>query len=480
MKVFSLIWLLCSLVFVQTPFHSLCQELVPNGGFEKYHELPDHWGQWYKCKNWNELKNESGGSKSYLHLDGSIPDSTHPHIIFFNERKIIIEYGKAMMLLESVRILHSNGAPSQRVHISTRLKSSLLKGQKYLVSLRVANASRYTDTAIYNSTGFGIHFSTSQLDRFQISSFQPPEKTTHVLFPGNLFHDGWKKYSFEFVADSNYNFLTIGHFIPDSVLEFYTDDKIHIIHNTMHAFYFLDDVSVLPGWLYITGDTTICKGEKANLRAFNGSKYRWALDDYPDDMISSDSVITVAPKVTTTYKVYSEEDTAEFTVFVKDVGSVSLGKDTTYCTGERFVLYPYLPGAVFMWPDSSLSDSMVVNEAGTYTVYALKNGCTISDSVRINEMYCDCNISLPNTFTPNGDELNETFGVRFGCSIKIYNLRIYNRWGDKVFETQDRNLDWDGSLNGKLSPEGMYVYKLEYTLGNGDTGNINGKVMLMR
>ena len=66
---------------------------------------------------------------------------------------------------------------------------------------------------------------------------------------------------------------------------------------------------------------------------------------------------------------------------------------------------------------------------------------------------------LPNTFTPNGDGLNDTFGVT-GEAIKDFSLIIYNRWGQKVFETDNANQRWDGTYNGINAPQGSYAYNV--------------------
>ena len=66
-------------------------------------------------------------------------------------------------------------------------------------------------------------------------------------------------------------------------------------------------------------------------------------------------------------------------------------------------------------------------------------------------------IFAANAFTINGDNLNETFDIK-GLYIRDYNIKIFNRWGDKVFESSDMNVDWDGYYNGKLSQMDAYIW----------------------
>jgi gliding motility-associated-like protein len=67
---------------------------------------------------------------------------------------------------------------------------------------------------------------------------------------------------------------------------------------------------------------------------------------------------------------------------------------------------------------------------------------------------------MPNTFTPNGDELNQTWHpvITSGIDENDFNLTIYNRWGELIWESYDIYSGWDGTYNGKICPEGVYFY----------------------
>lgn len=102
------------------------------------------------------------------------------------------------------------------------------------------------------------------------------------------------------------------------------------------------------------------------------------------------------------------------------------------------------------------------------TMYYLTvdNGtCKATDSVLVR---ADCSsIYLPSAFTPNGDGLNDVF-MAFGIDLKEFQLAIYNRWGEKIFQTQDITLGWDGTYRGAPSPLGLYVWELETSDKNGN------------
>ncbi|MNU71256.1 hypothetical protein D3C71_606820 [compost metagenome] len=111
------------------------------------------------------------------------------------------------------------------------------------------------------------------------------------------------------------------------------------------------------------------------------------------------------------------------------------------------------------------------------------NGCIGIDTVVI-QVYVDCdNLTLPNVFSPNnnGPEANNTFGLlgTLPC-LETYQLLIFNRWGEQVFETQSTELFWDGTYKGKAQNSGVYFYRLDMKLVNGEEVKKSGNVTLIR
>jgi gliding motility-associated-like protein len=88
-------------------------------------------------------------------------------------------------------------------------------------------------------------------------------------------------------------------------------------------------------------------------------------------------------------------------------------------------------------------------------------------------------VYLPNVFSPNGDGKNDLFYAR-GENISQLNLKVYNRWGELVFESKDINAGWDGKYKGKECAEGVYFYVAEVTFANGETAVKKGNVTLIR
>lgn len=76
-------------------------------------------------------------------------------------------------------------------------------------------------------------------------------------------------------------------------------------------------------------------------------------------------------------------------------------------------------------------------------------------------------IYIPNAFTPNNDGLNDTFGA-IGEGITEFNIQIYNRWGELIFESNDMKTQWDGNYHNEIAPMGVYVYKISAKGPNND------------
>ena len=89
---------------------------------------------------------------------------------------------------------------------------------------------------------------------------------------------------------------------------------------------------------------------------------------------------------------------------------------------------------------------------------------------------------VPTAFSPdgNGDVRNESLCIYGAACIQVLQFRIYDRWGEKVFESTDPNLCWDGTYKGKELNAGVYAYYLSATLNNGTEVKLNGNITLVK
>jgi gliding motility-associated-like protein len=109
--------------------------------------------------------------------------------------------------------------------------------------------------------------------------------------------------------------------------------------------------------------------------------------------------------------------------------------------------------------------------------------CSNSDSVFINVAGVDCdsfNLFIPNAFTPNTDGNNDDFSIFWRCPFQQFNVKIFNRWGEKVFESNDQNFKWDGTYKGALQNPAVFVYLISAVIPNGRQWQYKGSVTLIR
>lgn len=136
----------------------------------------------------------------------------------------------------------------------------------------------------------------------------------------------------------------------------------------------------------------------------------------------------------------------------------SITIDSLLCEDETFV---YSPAGT--WSDGSQIIGVIsLNQEGIYT-YSEDHVCgTTIHEITIDITSCDCNVYIPNAFTPDGNQFNNSFSIVSDCTFQDFHLTIYNRWGELIFESFDGNQNWDGTYNGKLVQDGTYTWKLSY------------------
>jgi gliding motility-associated-like protein len=114
-----------------------------------------------------------------------------------------------------------------------------------------------------------------------------------------------------------------------------------------------------------------------------------------------------------------------------------------------------------------------------------EGGCAATDSITIIVVCNNGNLFVPNTFSPNGDGMNDVFYVRGKGLTTIQSMRIFDRWGQMVFEKRnfapnDPASGWDGTMNGKKAPIDVYIYTIEVICENSVIVPYHGNVALIR
>ncbi|MCB0765028.1 MAG: gliding motility-associated C-terminal domain-containing protein [Flavobacteriales bacterium] len=257
-------------------------------------------------------------------------------------------------------------------------------------------------------------------------------------------------------------------------------------------------VSNASVWLY--GDSLICARDTARLvvsGADPGSVFQWS----PADAIISGqgtAQVTVSPPDPTVYGVTittpsgcTWSGSVGVLVSTIDGGSISAGADETLVLPGTAVQLHAAPstGVDLLWtPGQGLSDPTIadpiatVHTTTTYSVTISDGICTRSASVtiRVHDLVCDePDIFVPNTFTPNNDGNNDRLYVR-GRSIERMEFQVFDRWGEKVFESTDPAVGWDGTFEGRPVDPAVFVYHLTAWCIDGQRFFKKGNVTVVR
>jgi gliding motility-associated-like protein len=157
--------------------------------------------------------------------------------------------------------------------------------------------------------------------------------------------------------------------------------------------------------------------------------------------------------------------------------------------GQTVQLSAQPSGYSYLWnPSTTLNNPTLQNptatpmETTTYAVTITDGECLTKASVRVRveDFICGTpSIYVPSAFTPNADGKNELLKVRGNNITRIY-FALYDRWGEKVFETTSLDHGWDGKFRGKECDPAVYVYYLEIDCAGGASFIDKGNVTLIR
>ncbi|MCO5232208.1 MAG: gliding motility-associated C-terminal domain-containing protein [Chitinophagales bacterium] len=144
---------------------------------------------------------------------------------------------------------------------------------------------------------------------------------------------------------------------------------------------------------------------------------------------------------------------------------VDLGKDTSFCIHKFVTIGNEVSNAlIYEWNTSESSAFIDAKEAGIYTL-KVSNQCGFSiDSIQITQENCECGVFVPSAFSPIGSNSNSSLKPIVTCLLSDYYFAVYNRWGEKMFESSNIGESWDGTKNGKEQPLDGYTYYVKYRL----------------
>jgi|GEM_PF-1383089 len=253
----------------------------------------------------------------------------------------------------------------------------------------------------------------------------------------------------------------------------------------------ITSITVNPSPTLIVSPLTaaICLGNSITLQATSNAIVQW------QGFATGMSNISVTPVATDSYKAIATSalgctSTMSSTINVQASFKLTLTATTNPATKGRNVTFTTsssLPFQITAWQPSSLfanqtanSQTIIANTSGDYyAVGKTAAGCIDTAHVNLQVITINNDLFIPNFFTPNNDGKNDVLKV-YGTSIKSVEMRVFNQWGELIFETKDVNKGWDGTQSSKQQPVGVYIYVVKATLINGDVIDKKGSINLIR
>ncbi|HEX4886744.1 MAG TPA: gliding motility-associated C-terminal domain-containing protein, partial [Luteibaculaceae bacterium] len=261
--------------------------------------------------------------------------------------------------------------------------------------------------------------------------------------------------------------------------------RLYFVRGTNNLCVYTDSVRVRVDFisLQLTDSTTVCANEPTKIKAQTSGNivsYNWSPTTYVIGGINTDSLI-VMPTVPTHYRLrISNADGCSVVDSIKVIpipfsliDAKIIASSAVLSIGNAMTVraepvgpynYQWSPPVYFEIPNA-FSTRYYRNEPGMIYLQVTDGRCFKRDSlfIGLDEIICGPpNIFVPNAFTPNGDGENDKLFVRGNYITDIY-FAVYDRWGERVFETKDQLIGWDGTYKGEPLSPAVFVYYLEIT-----------------
>ncbi len=250
-------------------------------------------------------------------------------------------------------------------------------------------------------------------------------------------------------------------------------------------------IAVHPGdFAHVDSLYNVCPRDSVQFKPTGGVSYQWIPSMYIDS-----PGLSIAPwvhPITSQHYTmiamsqYGCMDTLSLYVSVQPAAAIYLGDSVTIYPGESYQITPQTNCTSFSWsPSSGLNDAYIANPTAmpdVNTIYVVtastESGCVTKDSIAIY-VSPETLLALPNAFTPGNGPNNLFKIIKRGVATLNY-FRVFNRWGNMVYESSNIDDGWDGSYKGKPQPYDVYIYEVEAKTELGRTFHMHGNVTLIR
>jgi len=237
------------------------------------------------------------------------------------------------------------------------------------------------------------------------------------------------------------------------------------------------NVSYIPAPLVNLGnDTSLCQGETLMLNTTTtNATYLWQ-----DNSANSTYTVSQPGTYWVNVSVNNCSTTDTLNVSYTSTPLLNLGNDTTLCIGETLTLNSTTLNATYEWQDNSTNPTFTITQPGIYWVNVSVNNCSAADTLTVDSIDCEIILEMPNVFTPNGDGVNESFVPIEMKGIQQATLQIFNRWGQKLVETNDLVTGWDGKCNTVDCTSGTYFWIVQYSTITNESKTLKGFLTLIK
>ena len=218
------------------------------------------------------------------------------------------------------------------------------------------------------------------------------------------------------------------------------------------------EIIVNPGVLVeFMQEESLCDGEFLTLDAGNpGSTYIWSTGENTQ-IIQVDEQGEYSVVVSNEF--CDDSDTTYLTVY----DHPNYNSSTDLCPDQQLMLSALENGSDYLWSTGETTIDIVVSDEGLYwNKYLDENSCERSDTTLVTLIDETEQVFAPNSFTPNGDGTNDAWKVYGAGFENEFEIQIFNRWGNLIWESKDINASWNGFYKGAKSEPGVYAYKLYF------------------
>jgi gliding motility-associated-like protein len=478
----------------------ILQNLINNPSFEDTVQCPTTLNQLNYSKNWFDPV--TLGSPDFFNSCSTNSNISTP--INFTGKQTA-RTGNAY---SGISPYVSNITSNFREYIKNKLKNSLSSNKSYCLTFYVS----LSDSSSFAISNLGASFSndslviTSGSTPYLINAIPNIENSTVITDSLN-----WTQIQGIYLSNGTENFVTIGNFRDDANTQFLQVKPLNPPSKYSYSYYFVDDVSLIE----INNanasilDTVYTRCSLDSVRVGTDStefaNYSWqaAIGGSGLSSLSCTNCPNPIAKPTLTTKYYlTKQQCSAITmdsvvVMVKTPTVIAnAGPDRVVCPNEVLQLssdsIPYVfygwssntPGSNFTCLCANPQSTIEFEQ--TFILIAQDCGITKYDSMNVTIDDCFPTYTVPNVFSPNYDNVNDTWGVKFSSigRIKDFSMHIYDRWGLEVFASpldyQTPNIRWDGHTSaGEECSNGTYFYVISFKK-NDEEQKLKGFLSLFR